>query len=125
MVVELLNLAGGPPLRAEAAQLIVYDAMGTPVMVLAVDAAVHAARKVSSLSDLKKVAVGGGGTDMVEGIAAAAKHKSDVIVVLTDGWTPWPAPDAMPRQRVVAAVVGDADVPAHLRRSLVRVKEDR
>ncbi|WIM93566.1 VWA-like domain-containing protein [Actinoplanes oblitus] len=34
--------------------------------------------------------IGGGGTDLREGFASALRTRPDVIVVLTDGWTPWP-----------------------------------
>jgi Mg-chelatase subunit ChlD len=51
---------------------------------------------------------GGGGTDMGAGIAAAyaLRPRPAVTVVLTDGFTPWPAhpPKGM---RVVAALLGD------------------
>jgi predicted metal-dependent peptidase len=47
----------------------------------------------------------GGGTDMRPGIAAALKAKVDVIVVITDGGTPWPdAPLAKP---LIVVLVGD------------------
>lgn len=115
------SMLGGAMEKAMSEVLAVAKAMETPVMVLAVDAAVHAARKVGTMSDLKHVAVGG--TDMREGIKKAAEHKGDVILVLTDGLTDWPRVQDMPRQRVVAAVVGNASVPDHLKRNLVRVKD--
>lgn len=47
--------------------------------------------------------VGGGGTDMGVGIAAAEKLGVGVIVVLTDGYTPWP-PEPPGAELVVALV---------------------
>lgn len=60
------------------------------VRVLAVDTNVHAVRRVISASQVQLV--GGGGTDMGAGIAGAAalRPKPSVVVVLTDGFTPWP-----------------------------------
>lgn len=60
------------------------------VRVLAVDAAVQAVRRVSRAAQVDLA--GGGGTDMGEGIAAAAglRPRPSVIIVLTDGFTPWP-----------------------------------
>jgi predicted metal-dependent peptidase len=60
------------------------------VRVLAVDTNVHAVRQVSRASQVELA--GGGGTDMGVGIEAAAalRPKPSVIVVLTDGFTPWP-----------------------------------
>jgi len=59
--------------------------------VLAVDAAVRTVQKVATASQVQLV--GGGGTDMGAGIEAATRlrPRPSVIVVLTDGMTPWPA----------------------------------
>jgi predicted metal-dependent peptidase len=57
---------------------------------------------------------GGGGTDMREGIAVASRAtpRPDLIVVLTDGFTPWP--DRPPRARLVVAILanGSSGPPA-------------
>lgn len=59
------------------------------VPVLCCDAAVHGGvQRVSSAFDVELA--GGGGTDMGIGIAAAQKLHANVIIVLTDGFTPWP-----------------------------------
>lgn len=76
------------------------------VRVLACDTAVGPARRASSARQVELI--GGGGTDMGAGIAAAAalRPRPAVTVVLTDGFTPWP--DAPPRGiRVVVALLGD------------------
>ncbi len=79
---------------------------GNRVTVLACDAAVHVAQRVSRAEELEFA--GGGGTDMRVGIAAALAqpHRPDVVVVLTDGETPWP--DEPTAIRVIAGLIGDA-----------------
>lgn len=61
------------------------------VRVLAVDTAVHAVRAVASARQVQLA--GGGGTDMGAGLEAAAalRPRPSIVVVLTDGFTPWPA----------------------------------
>ncbi len=63
----------------------------TQVRVLAVDAAVQTVRRVSRAAQMQLA--GGGGTDMGAGIAAAAalRPRPSIVIVLTDGYTPWPA----------------------------------
>jgi predicted metal-dependent peptidase len=82
----------------------------TQVRVLAVDTNVHAVRRVSRASQVELA--GGGGTDMGAGIEAAAalRPKPSVIVVLTDGFTPWPE---RPPQgvRVVIGLLSDQMSP--------------
>jgi predicted metal-dependent peptidase len=75
------------------------------LLVLACDAEVGATTRVRRTQDVKLV--GGGGTDMRVGIAAAeASHpRPDVVVVLTDGETPWP--DRPIRSRLVAGIIGN------------------
>jgi predicted metal-dependent peptidase len=74
------------------------------VRVLAVDAAVRSVQKVASARQLNLV--GGGGTDMGAGIAAAARlrPRPSVVVVLTDGMTPWPAEAPKGMQVVVGMI---------------------
>ncbi|MFF2729689.1 VWA-like domain-containing protein [Streptomyces sp. NPDC058008] len=77
---------------------------GNRVTVLACDADVQAVSRVTSTGQI--TLSGGGGTDMRVGIAAAlaGRERPDIIVVLTDGHTPWP--EESPSCRLVAALVG-------------------
>jgi predicted metal-dependent peptidase len=77
------------------------------VRVLAVDASVQTVRRVSSARQVELV--GGGGTDMGRGIEAAAalRPRPSVLVVLTDGLTPWPA-EAPRGMRVVIGLLTGA-----------------
>jgi predicted metal-dependent peptidase len=91
--------------------VICCDAQAAPVQ------RVHTALRVEL--------VGGGGTDMGAGIAAAEQIDADVVIVLTDGFTPWP--DKAPRRaEVVVGLIGPAadgepaerlwEIPAYIRR---------
>jgi predicted metal-dependent peptidase len=82
------------------------------VRIISCDSKSTSARRVRSARDVKLI--GGGGTDMRVGIAAAIEAKGKVVVVLTDGYTPWP--DVRPRRvRVIAGMVGHTrdDYPRH------------
>jgi predicted metal-dependent peptidase len=63
---------------------------GGNVQVIACDAAAHRAQRVRRASEVKLL--GGGGTDMGAGIDAAMelRPRPSVVIVLTDGYTPWP-----------------------------------
>ncbi|OKI54481.1 vWA domain-containing protein [Streptomyces sp. MJM1172] len=76
------------------------------VAVLACDADVHAVTRVTSAEQV--TLAGGGGTDMTVGISAALAlpDRPNVVVVLTDGYTPWPA--ETPSCRLIAALIGAA-----------------
>jgi len=77
---------------------------GNRVTVLACDADVHAVTRVTKAEQVQLG--GGGGTDMRVGIAAAraVPDPPQIIVVLTDGYTPWPAEPT--GCRLIAGLVG-------------------
>lgn len=82
---------------------------GAGVTVVVCDAAAAEPQRVQRIGQLELV--GGGGTDLRVGIdaAAALRPVPEVVVVLTDGLTPWPP--AAPNRRPLVAVVIDPDVP--------------
>jgi predicted metal-dependent peptidase len=77
---------------------------GNRISVYSCDAAVHTVQRITAAQDI--TLTGGGGTDLRQGIdrAATASPRPDVIVVLTDGDTPWPT--AAPTARVIAGIFG-------------------
>lgn len=98
---------------AEVKGVIRAAGIGTQrLVVLACDAAVGATSRVRRVEDVQLV--GGGGTDMRVGIAAAeaCRPHPDVIVVFTDGCTPWP--DRPGRARLVVAIIGAGATADHV-----------
>jgi predicted metal-dependent peptidase len=108
MVVDTSGSMGQAQLDAALAEVnAVITAAGVGsqrLTVLACDAAVGATTRVRRVEDVQLV--GGGGTDMRVGItvAEAGRPHPDVIVVFTDGYTPWP--DRPSRSRLVVALIG-------------------
>ncbi len=96
---------------AEAGAVIAEAAASSePLSVIACDSDVKQTSRVVSTARLKLV--GGGGTDMGVGLAAAAKlrPRPQLVVILTDGWTPWPVqPPA--GICVVVALIGEYGSP--------------
>jgi predicted metal-dependent peptidase len=91
---------------AEVEGLLRSLGLARQVRVLACDVAVAPAQRVSSARQVELT--GGGGTNMGNGIEAAAglRPRPAVTVVLTDGFTPWPA-EAPRGMRVVIGLLGD------------------
>ena len=89
-----------------------------PITVISADAAAHTCENVMSRN--KVTLRGGGGTDMGEGIAAAQqlKQKPNIIVVFTDGETPWPS-DPPPGIQVII-VICRAEKTSHRMGSMIR-----
>jgi predicted metal-dependent peptidase len=100
MTAELLAMV-----LAEVEGLLAALGLARQVRVLACDTAVAPAQRVSSARQVQLV--GGGGTNMGAGLAAASllRPRPAVAVVLTDGYTPWPP--APPKGiRVVVGLLG-------------------
>jgi predicted metal-dependent peptidase len=108
---------------AEVEGLLRALGLARQVRVLACDTAVAPVQRVSSARQVELI--GGGGTDMGAGIGAAAalRPRPAVTVVLTDGYTPWPAvaPKGM---RVVVGLLGEAAPGAPPWARAVRVSPD-
>jgi predicted metal-dependent peptidase len=90
---------------AEVEGLLRSLGLARQVRVLACDTAVAPAQRVTAARQVQLV--GGGGTNMGAGIAAAValRPRPAVTVVLTDGYTPWPA-EAPKGTRVVVGLLG-------------------
>lgn len=86
----------------------VMDCLGRSqgVDVLSCDADIHTCRRIFRADQVELV--GGGGTDMGRGIEAASqlRPRPDVIIVFTDGETPWPQ-NAPPGSKVIVAITTD------------------
>src|SRR5580658_6547117 len=109
---------------AEVEGLLRSLGLARQLRVLACDVAVAPAQRVSSARQVELT--GGGGTNMGNGIEAAAglRPRPAVTVVLTDGFTPWPGEP--PRgMRVVIGLLGDHAPEAPGWARAVRIPADR
>ena len=68
---------------------------------------------------------GGGGTDMGQGIAyaEALRPRPDIIVVVTDGESPWP--EKRPRAKVIVCLVSDYDLDVPSWATKIRVGDEK
>jgi predicted metal-dependent peptidase len=89
----------------------VLDKIGDPrrrLRVVCCDAKAHPVQEVRRAEEIELV--GGGGTDMRAGIEAAValRPRPDLVIVLTDGETPWPP--HRPHAKVIVGLVGEAGI---------------
>ncbi len=75
---------------------------GDSVRVLSVDTDIHSDQHIHNTNQIRLH--GAGGTNMAAGIEAAAETRPDAIVVITDGWTPWPQTRPPGARCVIAAL---------------------
>lgn len=106
IVLDTSGSISGPMLDACLAEIDgILKAVRLPCVVLACDSQVHGgAQRVTTARDVKPL--GGGGTDMGKGIAAAERlrPRHGAIIVVTDGYTPWPR--AKPSMPCVVCLIG-------------------
>lgn len=78
------------------------------LIAVSADITVHALPRLRNATDLPLL--GGGGTDLRPAIAHLARHRRrpQIIIVLTDGFTPWPELPP-PRSTVIAVLIPRAD----------------
>jgi len=83
--------------------------------VLCCDAEAYDAQRVMAARDV--TLLGGGGTDMGAGLhaAAALRPRPDLVIVLTDGMTPWPATPPRGIEVVVGLLGGWGQAPTWAR----------
>ena len=109
IVLDTSGSISGPMLNACLAEIDgILKAVRLPCVVLACDAQVHGgAQRVTTARDVKPL--GGGGTDMGKGIAAAEalRPKHGATIVVTDGYTPWPR--AKPSMPCIVCLIGASD----------------
>ena len=92
------------------------------VPVICCDTVAAPAQLIAHVNQLELV--GGGGTDMGAGIEAALKLHAKVIIVLTDGYTPWPA-ELRHGVHVVVGLVSQGErveVPPPFNKRVVRIR---
>ena len=90
----------------------VCSAHGGPLQLVPCDAAAARPRRVFPQATTVLDLEGGGGTDMAAGIEAclALRPRPDVLIVITDGETPWP--DKPPHIPVIVALLDQGWAPA-------------
>jgi predicted metal-dependent peptidase len=114
---------------SEVDGIVKANGISQGVTVIPCDAEVGEIQKLRSRGAITSLRLqGGGGTDMGVGIAAAGQLRPTpkIIVVLTDGFTPWP--DTLPKgveSMIVCLTVGDslATAPSWAKKILIEGDE--
>jgi predicted metal-dependent peptidase len=112
IVVDTSGSMSEDQLHAALAEIegICRQQAGRHVPVLSVDAEVQGIQRVVSARSVRFR--GGGGTDMGVGLehALRLRPRPDVVVVLTDGYTPWPEHPKLRGTRVIIALVDNHEL---------------
>lgn len=92
VVVDTSGSVGETELKCAVGEVLnLAQTFQTEVVVIPCDAQAYEATKVRTKRDFRTETLkGGGGTDMKAGIQAAEQYQPDAIIVITDGYTPYP-----------------------------------
>lgn len=86
---------------AEVSSLI--KATQCDLVVVCCDVDVQSVKRIRNVKDIELL--GGGGTDLRNGLEELKKYRPDIAIVFTDGYTPWP--ENAPPFPVIVVLVGD------------------
>ena len=123
VVIDTSGSMGDNELSSVIAEVtgILKSAGASGIDAIVADADVKSAKRVFKAGQIELA--GGGGTDMRVGITQALNRpvRPHIIIVLTDGCTPWPA--APTATKIVAGIVGSStvEVPAWIKRVNITV----
>ena len=90
---------------AEINAILTKAIPGQAIRVLSVDEEINTDQHITQARQITPV--GGRGTDMATGIQTAAETRPAVIVVITDGYTPWPETRPAGARCVIAALTNN------------------
>lgn len=105
---------GSPALAARSEIMGICKALGSPVAWVSCDTQVAARARVGSKRDLAKLADTQGGTDLRVAIRELDQPGVDVVIVLTDGYSPFPARGETRARLIVAITPGGQQPPEHI-----------
>lgn len=87
VILDTSGSMGGPQLTAVVAEIQgVLRQANASIYLAVVDAALHFAGKVSTITGVRQAMRGGGGTNLLPAFEALAHERVDVVVVCTDGY---------------------------------------
>ena len=89
----------------EIKAIITTVTRGDSIRVLTVDTDIHTDQHIHNTNHI--TLTGAGGTNMATGITTAAQTNPDAIIVITDGWTPWPQTPPPGTRTVIAALTNN------------------
>lgn len=111
VIVDTSGSIGGEELTTMLAEVRAIAETTCPAVmnIMCADARVLTDQTIEAGEEFKVEVKGGGGTDMREPLAKMAEHDPRVVILLTDGYTPWP--DCEPDYPLIVCCTTDAPVP--------------
>jgi len=94
---------------AETKSILQQSGLSRGIRFITCDAQIHGDKQITNLLQAKNLMKGGGGTDMTIAIESACNPKNaakpNIIILLTDGYTPWPRSKPKGVDKFIAAVI--------------------